>query len=72
MSPGGRISENEKQRHKSQGKVLGTFTAAILWTERDRLFSDGKIIDKFIGDVSEGRKREKRKEEVMRGRDKNK
>jgi len=33
---------------------------------------DGKIIDKFIGDVSEERKREERKEEDVGGTDKSK
>jgi hypothetical protein len=31
---------------------------------------DGKMIGKFIGDVSEGRKREERKEEGVEGGDK--
>jgi len=33
---------------------------------------DGKIIDIFIGDVSEGRKREKKKGSYERERDKSK
>ena len=74
MSPGGRISENEQQRHKSQGEVIRTFTAAILWIEQDRSLPDGGggINDKFMGEVSKEMKLEDKEEEGMEERDKSK